>query len=84
MAVSDEKLGSQLEMAGPADTSPCVWAAPQLCWGEQTALERVLYLSSSCCLSCTATLASPDAMRSVFPGKVMVGSSFLATVKWMS
>lgn len=81
MAVSDGKLGSQLEMTGPDDTSPCVWAAPQLCWGEQTALERAFYLSSSCWLFCVATLASPDAIRLIFPGKVMVGSSFLTTVK---
>lgn len=72
MAVSDGELGSQLEMTGPADTSPCVWAAPQPCWGEQTAF----YLSSSCCLFCVATLAFPDAIRLISPGKVMVGSSF--------
>lgn len=35
MAVSDGKPGSQLEMTGPADTSPCVWAAPQRAGGNK-------------------------------------------------
>lgn len=89
MAVTGGEPGSQLEMAGPADTAPRVSLLSRAGRNKQHHQSwSVLFWLSSSCTPCflfrVVTLASQDAVRRVVFGKVMVRGSFLTTVNQLS